>query len=215
MWSAWRVGRGQEAERVPEVGVQDTGCFSGAPSGLTHSPTRHGCLPPYFLQPPFVPHPNRDLGIQWHTEMHGSLSLWVTHVSGGRKITTPSIIVPSVQLSSQRPIVLCQRSHRILLPGISQNLWVGVRGQWEAATSFPSRPLFSLPLVLSCPVQSSSAALYVLRRQDALGTPCLWEVDWLGFSSFQGGGTGPRIIKRLVRGPCRVNYTCFLTPRPH
>lgn len=72
--------------------------------------------------------------------------------------------------------------------GISQNLWVGVRGLCEAATSLPSQPLFSLPLVLSGPVQSSSAALYVLRRQDALGTPRLWEGDWLGFSSFRGGG---------------------------
>lgn len=68
-------GVGQEAEHVPEVGVLDTGCLSGVPRGLTHSPTRHGCLPPYFLQPSFVLHPDWDLGIQWHTEMHGSLSL--------------------------------------------------------------------------------------------------------------------------------------------
>lgn len=31
-------GVGQEAEQVSEVGVLDTGCFSGAPRRLTHPP---------------------------------------------------------------------------------------------------------------------------------------------------------------------------------
>lgn len=69
-------------------------------------PTAPFCAPPQLGSRDSVAHRNA-----WLPEFVGHTRQW------GRKITTPSIIVPSVQLSSQRPIVLCQRSHRILLPG--------------------------------------------------------------------------------------------------